>query len=398
MSTDSVLQSDASIRGRPIRLLHCVSTFYPAIVYGGTVECMWNLCRGLADLCFDQTVLTSDANGAKRLTIEEKAGTKGFGISIRYCRRLIWRDLSISYLLALPSLVWRCDVAHVSPPYSLPAIPAMLCAWLFRKPLVFSPHGAYQRYENSRGTYRKAVVDKIIRLIWQPRWLLHLTAENEVKESMSATGASSYKIVPNCLPMPATLSESTFTEQRLKLLFIGRLDKKKGIENLLNALAIASPSLNKGWELVVAGSGERAYEAGLRDLVARLDLDSRVRFVGLLDSSRRAAAYRDCHVTVVPSFVENFGMVVVEALANARAVIASTGTPWAILNEIEAGVWCPNDPASLASALVFLASADLLRIGRNGRRLAESVFSTEIVAAQMKDLYLELVNTECLDG
>src|SRR6185503_4634322 len=132
------------------------------------------------------------------------------------------------------------------------------------------------------------------------------------------------------------------------LLYIGRLDPKKAIDNLLRALAkLRDDKIH----LRICGSGQPDYLSYLQDLRRDLALEGSVTFVGAVEGAAKMQEFLSADTLVLPSHTENFGMVVAEALAHGTPVIASRGSPWPELEERGAGYWVTNDPQSLAEAV-----------------------------------------------
>jgi glycosyltransferase involved in cell wall biosynthesis len=96
-------------------------------------------------------------------------------------------------------------------------------------------------------------------------------------------------------------------------------------------------------------------------------------------------------VVVVPSFTENFAIVVAEALAQGATVIASTGTPWREVERKGCGLWVANDPASLADAISKINSMPIAEMGERGRRWMAADYSWEKCASEMITLYKNLL-------
>jgi glycosyltransferase involved in cell wall biosynthesis len=148
-----------------------------------------------------------------------------------------------------------------------------------------------------------------------------------------------------------------------RILFLGRLHPIKGIEVLLEACRrIVDAEVRFG--LSIVGEGDEDYVSGLRAEVVRLGLSSYVTFCGPVDPSGVLDIISQHHVTAIPSHSENFCQVVLESLSVGVPVVASTGTPWQIVNEWKCGAWVDNSPESFADALLELRdtySEDLRR-------------------------------------
>jgi glycosyltransferase involved in cell wall biosynthesis len=139
--------------------------------------------------------------------------------------------------------------------------------------------------------------------------------------------------------------------------------------------------------LSICGTGDAAYAASLHQLASTLGLGSRVRFEGHVDGKEKEAHFAAADALVLPSHTENFGLVVVEALAHEVPVIASKGTPWGALESEGCGIWADNSPASLANAISSLHSMDLAAMGAKGRRWVTCRFSWPAIAAEIAATY-----------
>jgi glycosyltransferase involved in cell wall biosynthesis len=223
-----------------------------------------------------------------------------------------------------------------------------------------------------------------------PRVALHVTSEEEAAESVAAVGAAKTCIIPNGIDIP-DLPPAPPQDGCFKILFIGRLDPKKGLENLISSLpSLAEHGVSK-WRLTIVGDGVPAYVARLQELVSETGAGAQVEFSGDLRGQEKYMAFANSHVVAVPSHTENFANVVAEALAHARPVIASRATPWREIERHDCGLWVDNDSASLASAIAAISSRDRMEMGRRGRQWMTDSFSWHEQARRMLSLYQELV-------
>jgi glycosyltransferase involved in cell wall biosynthesis len=179
---------------------------------------------------------------------------------------------------------------------------------------------------------------------------------------------------------------------RLRLLFLGRLDPKKGIENLLDACAIVRQGKEVAFQLTVAGDGDKEYVRSLHRRIGDLGLADVVQLIGWVDGGAKASLLERSDLLVLPSHTENFGMVVAEALAHGVPVIASRGTPWGQLEEVGCGLWVENEPKALAEAVTRAAGMPLEEMGDRGRRWVSRELVWPTVAERMVDVYHRLVD------
>jgi glycosyltransferase involved in cell wall biosynthesis len=171
-------------------------------------------------------------------------------------------------------------------------------------------------------------------------------------------------------------------------MYIGRLDPKKGIENLLQAFGQFS---EHEATLDIYGSGDSAYAAGLVSLGHSLGLDGRVRFHGHVDGAAKRSAFHTADVCVIPSHSENFGNVVAEALAHGVPVVASRGSPWAEVEKHGCGVWVDNTPEALAKAISAMRDRDLASMGEKGRMWMAEELRWSLIANRMCAAYSGLI-------
>jgi glycosyltransferase involved in cell wall biosynthesis len=197
--------------------------------------------------------------------------------------------------------------------------------------------------------------------------------------------------VSNGVDIPHAIPErSWMPEGKLRLLYLGRLAPKKGIENLLHAMALLN---DRTVVLSIYGSGDSGYVKSLLGLADKLELlDKNVFFVGHVDGEKKEQAFFQSDVCIVPSYTECFCMVVAEALAHGVPVIASHGTPWADVEKNQCGLWVGNEPKSLAEAIIQIRSMNLSEMGIGGRDWMIREFSWDTVAKEMMGIYRSLAN------
>jgi glycosyltransferase involved in cell wall biosynthesis len=277
------------------------------------------------------------------------------------------------------------DIVHLTGVYNFPTFPTIWRSRSLRKPLIWSPRGALQRWEGSLRTGPKEVWD----FLWyhtanRADLTMHLTSEYERRETLARFPKLRTTTIPNGVDVPANLNRIGRREE-LRLLFIGRLDPKKGIEALLKACSLidAQPP----WRLAIAGWGSPDYVSELKKQIHDLGVDGRVEMMGEVLSDAKKRLFENSDVTLVPSYTENFAIVVAEALAHGVPVIASKGTPWSRLDPMKCGFWVDNDPGSLAEAIRTISTMPLQEMGSRGREWMQKEFSWRSVAEQMVDLY-----------
>jgi len=178
------------------------------------------------------------------------------------------------------------------------------------------------------------------------------------------------------------------------VLFMSRIHPVKNLPGLLAAWRMLPPEVAAGWRLVIAGPDEAGHGQEVVALVRQLGLQGSVELIGPVREGSKATAYQSADVFVLPSFSENFGVVVAEALAHGLPVIATTGTPWQELPRRGCGWWVGSDPESLAGALVQAMGSSFEQrraMGEVGRAYAQEQFSWEGIGVSTMALYEWLI-------
>jgi glycosyltransferase involved in cell wall biosynthesis len=375
-----------------MKVLCVVPSFYPAHVYGGPTQTIYELSRGVARLGIELRVLTTDADGLDHvLDVEKDKDVSLDGFSVRYCRRHFRHSVSPTLMRLLPSYVAWADVVHLHYVYSFPTLPTLLQGRLSNKAIVWSPQGALQRWQGSSRRALKAAWDLSCYYGSDlSKLTVQLTSEKERLETSTRFPKLKTCVIPNGVDIPSDIHPVKQTGA-LRLLFLGRLHPIKGIEFLLRACSNLSVVPDLRWGLTIAGWGDEAYVADLRQQISSSGLEERVAMVGPVVGEAKKKLFENSDVVIVPSYSESFGLVVAEALAHGVPVIASKGTPWSGLERNECGLWVDNDPQSLANAIRRISMMPLREMGLRGRDWMQREFTWDSIAKRMLDLYSESV-------
>ena len=173
------------------------------------------------------------------------------------------------------------------------------------------------------------------------------------------------------IPHGVTLDNDNISVERLntptrKILFLSRFHAKKGVLELVEAWSQVNRS---GWQLVLAGPDDRGHKLLVEKRVAELGLNGSVTFMDEVTGSNKIDTYQKADLFVLPTYSENFGMVVVEALSNKVPVITTKGAPWSDLEVYGCGWWIDCGVQPLINALnsaMSLKDQDLKLMGEKG--------------------------------
>ena len=291
------------------------------------------------------------------------------------------------------------------------------CAVICRRwkiPYVVAPRGMLEPWSLKTKWLKK----RIARWLYQDRDLkmaaaLHATAESEADQFRKLGLTNPIIVSPNGVNVPEVskrVARECEVEARKarRVLFVSRMHPKKGVLELLEAWASVRP---KEWqcELVYTlnGDEERAYEARVKERIASLGLSyvgkdadamSAADFIltGPLNDAEKWSAYERADLFVLPTYSENFGIVVAEALWAGVPVVTTKGTPWNELVERQCGWWIELPPKeSLEMALREATSQDcetLREMGARGRKLVEEKYTWKAVCDAMVEGYRKVLD------
>jgi glycosyltransferase involved in cell wall biosynthesis len=368
-----------------VRLLHVVPTYVPAWRHGGPILAVHGLCKALAARGHAVTVLTTDVHGDGRLDVPLGEPVTVDGVEVWYFPAVLPR-LSWSPALgrALAGTVARADLVHLHSVFLWPTSAAARAAERADVPYVLSPRGMLvPELIEQRGRLRKlAWMHLAERRTLERAAALHMTSRLEAEEAARLDlPLPPAFVIPNGVDLKPNGSGP---RREPFLLFLGRVSWKKGLDRLLPALAHVPAAVLK-----IAGNDEEGLRPELERLARAAGVSGRIEFLGPVHGPEKEALLRRAAVLVLPSRSENFGNVVLEAMAAGCSVAVTPEVGLAgTVRETGAGIVVDGDPARLGEALRHLLADPSRReeMGRRGRVAAER-FGWAAVAGEMEEAY-----------
>ena len=323
------------------------------------------------------------------------------------CFRRDFQPYKVSFALGrwLDRHVREFDLVHVHALFSFSSRAAALAAQKHRVPYVIRPLGVLNRWGlANRKRFLKQIWLRFIETpILEKAAAIHYTTQAERDEA----GSISEKIaqLPSfIIPIPVTTSAQVAPDRfvgsfpnaagKKIVLFLARLDEKKGLEVLLKAFAEVK-SEHRDSVLVVAGNGQRKFVEQLHRQAEDLGIAEDIIWTGFLSGSEKVAAFSAATVYVLPSYSENFGIAAAEAMASGVPTILSDQV--AIAHEAaaaEAAVVVRPESTEIARAIKELLENSSRRdeLGRNGKLFAQRSFSPQRVSEQLVSEYRKILN------
>lgn len=354
--------------------------------------------------------------------LQEAAGTTTFCVRVAEALAGMGHEVAISVMGMAQEKTWSIPVLVWRPGRALPFRPdvvhlhGMWTPWLHRAqrwahregiPVVFSPHGMLAPWAMAHKRWKKCVPW----WLWQRRDvrranLVHVTSEQEARW-VRALGF--WNPIAE-IPLGADLPECPATHDgRVRfLLFVGRIYPVKGLDLLFKAWAtVRQREMGWDWHLVCVGPDQAGYMVELERLGVMLGLSVRrgdwrdaekadITFTGPLYGGAKDEVFRAAGGVVLPSYTENFGGVVVDALAFGLPVLASEATPWACLAKEGCGAQFPLSVEALVSALgALLGKTDEERrgMGERGRSMVRRCFGWRGIGERLSASYVDLLGS-----
>ncbi|MGO9988387.1 MAG: glycosyltransferase [Steroidobacteraceae bacterium] len=381
-----------------LRLLHVVPAYFPAVRYGGPIRSVHALCASLVRRGHQVCVYTTNVDGAEDSAVPLGAPVELDGVIIYYfpvpmLRRLFWAP---ALAKQLRRAIADFDLVHLHSLFLWPTYAAARSARRAAVPYVMSPRGMLvgDVIRNKSRWAKSAWINLVERRSFAGAARVHVTAEIEGEEAKAlGLGLPEIFCVPNGVSWPARhqpLSEGPFRGiPRPYALFLSRVNHKKGLDRLIRAWK-AVPQL----ELIIAGNDEENYLPELQALARTEGVADRLKFIGPVSDEHKWALYESAEMFILPSYSENFGNVVAEAMAMACPVVVTPEVGLAkLVREVGAGVVTPGDPKVLAQAITDLHRDEVRRkrSGVSGRQAAIQHLSWDGAAAQMEAEYYRIL-------
>ncbi|MEM6253261.1 MAG: glycosyltransferase [Cyanobacteria bacterium P01_D01_bin.156] len=387
-----------------MKILHVIPSLSPKL--GGPTQAVLHLSKNLQNCDVDVQILTTNDNTDQLLDVPLLKTTLYKGVKVTFLPRTL-RAKEFIYARALNQ--WHqqnlssFDVVHTHYIFSY------LSSWTARAarrrkiPYLMRPLGQLTPWALSQSALKKRLYRNILEnKNLQAANTIHCTSPGEA-DDVSKLGFQTPKL---CLPLGVELPNLDRSQARAQLkkqyhlkdapilLFLSRLHLKKRPELLLKAV--------QHWRqrdlhvnLLIAGSGEPTYEKQLRNQVKELEINDLVTFTGFVDGADKECLLQGSDLFMLPSYSENFGIAVAEALA--------AGTPVAITPEVQTSPWIekadagwivPGNLDMWVKTLepILQRPQILLEKGLAGRKLAAETFSWSKIAQELASSYSKLVS------
>ncbi|WP_406825658.1 XrtY-associated glycosyltransferase XYAG1 [Pedobacter sp. KACC 23697] len=332
-----------------MKVIHITASYKPAYIYGGPIQSVGKLCEALVGLALsgeglgvnDVQVFTTTANGTKELDVKIGIPVLIDGVSVTYFKRQTkdHSHFSPGLLSELRKKILRYPqddsnnkvykrqtpnaklIIHIHAWWNLVSVLSCLVAKWYGVPVILSPRGMLTSYTlGNRNSLSKTIIHILLGKQLLKYCHIHATSEQEKKDILKIITPKSITVIPNLVSFQFPVSSThTSNSDTLRLLFLSRIEEKKGLELLFEALAI----VNIPWKLTIAGTGKVEYVQNLKLKAEKLRIHQQISWIGQVTNEDKFNLLARHDLTALTSYNENFANVVVESLSVGTPVIIS---------------------------------------------------------------------------
>ena len=369
-----------------MKILHPILCYYPSQA-GGPANTLYWLNNALSKTEFKTVVVSTKFGIAKPLN----------SLKFTANQKVVFLETKgKAFIKSGIKQMSGCDVVQFSSLFFPPTLPLLLKAVMQRKAIIISPRGELYASALSQKAMKKKVWKGLVGL-FQKHINFHATNTFEkgiIQQHFPK--AKSVTLIPNYIKLEQKLD----VEIKDQFVFVGRINPIKNIDLLIHAFSeLLKSNVSSNYELLIVGSArlpyELEYEVLLKDLIMELNLQDHVKLLGHLEGEDKHQIIASSKALVLPSKSENFGNVVLEALAQGTPVIASKNTPWEILEQHNSGYWVEGNIESLTLAMQHLAVMQLehfYSMRTNAYTLCKSKFDIQTNSHVWENYYKKITS------
>ncbi len=371
-----------------MKILFPIRAFYPHHGGGPSLSIYW-LAKALVRAGNNVTVITTTHGLDDKYPADIWNNING--VNVQYCSsnlkllRLTMKNMKSNEIIHLTSFC-----------YWPSAVLACFSILFSNLKIVWSPRGELAD-SAINGSRMKRAVFNLYGYLFRHRIVFHGTSEKEMVEISGTIGDSKTILLPNYMELPNRLNLPV--EQYL--MYLGRISPIKSLDKLFSALRQSVQFMNSNYEFLVAGKSvkqeEVTCEKRLKEQVEELGLKDKVRFLGEVGGLAKDELLSGAYYSFLVSESENFGNVVVEAMAQGTPVVTSTGTPWHVLKEKRLGYCENNEPETLSKVideLLKITPSDYSELREKVYSFCQQDYSIDSNIHKWCNFYQQLINSK----
>jgi glycosyltransferase involved in cell wall biosynthesis len=365
---------------KKINVLHIVPLIEST--EGGIVSSTLGLLNSLTNIN-NYLVSFSNLKGAKKYKYINKKKITAY-IFNRSRNNKIKSFLTIFKFIKNFLIFKKIDLVHVNGLWNASNFIFSLYAIVFKIPLIISPCGMLEPWALRQKFLKKKIAYIFYQKIIMKRAKVIIAKSHLEYKTLKVLGFNKICIIPNGIDFQK-INPRRLNKKKFNALFLSRVHKKKGIYDLLISWSKIRP---KNWTLNIVGSGNRDYLNFLKKYCKASKLNN-IKFHGHLVDSKKHEIYKKSDLFILPSYSENFGNVIAEALNYRIPVVTTKSTPWNNLSRFRCGWIIKSGEEYLTKCLqkIFYLSPEILfNMGCRSYKIIKK-FDYAVTTKKMENLY-----------
>ncbi|MEM9273618.1 MAG: glycosyltransferase [Cyanobacteria bacterium P01_F01_bin.143] len=381
----------------------------PAIgnVYGGPSKSVIELTQSLGKQGITVDLVTTNANGSNSLGVPLNCWIEKGYYRIQYFSYWAIKDYKISW--DLTQWLWHnvnnYDLVHTNSIFSYAILPAYLACIRSRIPYVVTPRGMLEPWALSHKAWKKHFY---FHLLEKPALnrasAIQMLASTEAQRTKSLKLQTPFTIIPNGIHrqdfaslVSPELFYQKFPETRDKklILFLGRIDPKKGLDLLAQAFGNIHTQFPQS-HLVIAGPDNIGFLPIAKQYFADANCLTKVTFTGMLTGQLKYSSLSAADIYIAPSYSEGFSMSVLEGMASGLPCVITTGCNFPEAAQEQAAYVVNINADAIAEALVqcLQSPQEAKAMGARARQLILEKYTWDKIAKNLIDIYQKIINNQ----
>lgn len=376
-------------------------------VYGGTSKCIVELAQALGNLGITVDLVTTNANGAETLKVPLKTWLSKTNYRLQFFPYKGMGDYKFS--LSLSQWIFQhigdYDLVQTNAIFSIPNLAAYwACQW-YKIPYVIIPHGMLEPWALSYKALKKRIYYNLLeKPALQKASILQMLASTEAQQIKPLNLKTPITIAPNGihrqdfeqLPNPELFYQQfPATRNKNLILFLGRVDPKKGLDLLAKAFGKINSKFSHT-HLIIAGPDNIGFLPTAKDYFANAGCLDAVTFTGMLTGSLKYAALSAASIYVAPSYSEGFSMSVLEGMASSLPCVITTGCNFPEAATAKVAHVVDINADAIASSITHCLNhpQEAKAMGNRARQFIFANYTWDKIAANLIEVYQGIINQD----
>lgn len=379
-------------------------------VYGGPSKSTVELAQTIGSRGVSVDIVATNANGDRTLDVPLHTWIQEKYYRIQYFHYWNLLDYKLTFSLTtwLFQNVSNYDLVHTNAIFSYPVLPAYWACKLRRVPYIITPHGMLEPWALAYKSWKKKLYFNLLeKPALQNASAVQMLASTEAERIQELNLKTPLVIVSNGIhcsnfeKLPdVELFYQHFPQTRNKklILFLGRIDPKKGLDLLANAFAKVREQFPHT-HLIIAGPDNIGFLSTAKSYFVYSNCYEAVTFTGMLTGSIKYAALAAANIYVAPSYSEGFSISVLEGMAAGLPCVMTVACNFPEAALAQAARVVNIDANEIANALIqYLTNPQqALEIGNRARQLIFNHYTWEQIATKMIEVYTKIINQETVN-